>query len=98
MIFYPQASMALGRGFRPLAFPTMGLEYVGAIRVHKVAWRDLLRSLILNAIGPMGFKLDYGMLLDTSNAGANQEHLDRPRDVHGRRDKKHGRSETTHQL
>ncbi|KAK9114597.1 hypothetical protein Syun_021394 [Stephania yunnanensis] len=35
MIFYPPANVAVGGGFRPSAFPTMGLEYVGGTRVYE---------------------------------------------------------------
>ncbi|KAK9132571.1 hypothetical protein Scep_012099 [Stephania cephalantha] len=35
-IFYPPASVAVGEGFRPQAFPTTELEYVGVTRVREV--------------------------------------------------------------
>ncbi|KAK9166473.1 hypothetical protein Scep_001664 [Stephania cephalantha] len=57
MIFYPPASVAVGGGFRLPAFPKMELEYVGAVRVHEFARRNLPRSLMLNATEPMGFSL-----------------------------------------
>ncbi|KAK9158564.1 hypothetical protein Scep_005138 [Stephania cephalantha] len=36
-IFYPPACMAVGGGFRPLAFPTTKLEYASAAQVHEFA-------------------------------------------------------------